>query len=179
MQTNIIELNNEQNLDLKPVQNLDLKPEQNNTANKYYCYILRSLNPLYKSLTYNGSTNNLKRRLRQHNGEIVGGAKATRNKGPWEYYVLLEGFTSHKEALSCEWKIKHPTNKRARPKCYCGIEGRVKSFNLILNLDNWTKSSTGLSSGLMYKLYVQNSYINLIDKTCINKNIEIIDIINL
>lgn len=42
---------------------------------KYFCYILKSTNPNYPNITYNGSTNNLKRRLRQHNGKIVGRCK--------------------------------------------------------------------------------------------------------
>ena len=44
---------------------------------EYVCYILKSGNR-----TYNGSTNNMRRRLRQHNGEIKGGAKYTRGRRP-------------------------------------------------------------------------------------------------
>jgi predicted GIY-YIG superfamily endonuclease len=142
----------------------------------YYCYILYSLNPFYKNYTYNGSTNNLQKRLRQHNGEIVGGAKATKNKGPWDYLLIIEGFLTHNEALSCEWKIKHPTNKKLRPKKYCGVEGRISSLNLILSLDNWTNNSTGLISGKVYKLYIINEFIDLIDKSKIKSNVEIKDI---
>ncbi|NBX74956.1 MAG: hypothetical protein EBQ92_00170, partial [Proteobacteria bacterium] len=103
----------------------------------WYCYILRNTNEEYKNLTYNGSTNDPWRRLRQHNREIVGGAKAT-EKGKWEIYVLLTGFVNHNNALSCEWKIKHPTNKKQRPKKYCGVKGRVSSLNEVLTLDKWT-----------------------------------------
>lgn len=46
---------------------------------KYYCYILFQTN-LESDLTYNGSTNNLVRRLRQHNGEISGEQKLPRVK---------------------------------------------------------------------------------------------------
>ena len=142
--------------------------------NNYYCYILKSDNPLYSNLTYNGSTNNLKRRLRQHNGEIVGGAKYTKNKGPWKYYVILEGFKNKNEALSCEWRIKHPTNKRKRPIQYCGVKGRIKSLNILLNLDKWTnKCDFGLINN-KYNLYIQKEYIELIEK--INENITINDI---
>ena len=141
--------------------------------NKYYCYILRSKNPLYPNITYNGSTNNLKRRLRQHNGEIVGGAKATKGKGPWEYYVLLEGFSTHKEALSCEWRIKHPTNQVMRPYCFCGIEGRINSLNIIISLDKWTNNSTGLENGNIYTLYLEEKYLNIIDLNLKKNNLEI------
>ena len=149
------------------------------TENKYYCYILKSKNPLYPDITYNGSTNNMERRLRQHNGDCSGGAKATKGKGPWIPYIILEGFECRTEALSCEWRIKHPTNKKIRPKCYCGVEGRIKSLNIILNLDRWTNKvclSNGLESGKNYKLYIEENYINLIGK--IKENVEIINIEN-
>ena len=49
---------------------------KNNDVNEeWYCYILRNKQPQYSHLTYNGSTNNPKRRLRQHNEEISGGAR--------------------------------------------------------------------------------------------------------
>jgi predicted GIY-YIG superfamily endonuclease len=130
---------------------------------KYFCYILRSLNPSFSNSTYNGSTNNLVRRLRQHNGEIVGGAKATKGKGPWIYITIWEGFKTHKESLSCEWRIKHPTNTRKRPSQYNGIKGRIKSLNLLIGLDNWTKKSSGMICGIEYNLYVDNNLIELID----------------
>lgn len=138
---------------------------------KYYCYILFQTN-LESDLTYNGSTNNLVRRLRQHNGEISGGAKATSGKGPWEYMVVLEGFESHNEALCCEWRIKHPTGKK-RPKKYCGKKGRADSLNLVLNLENWTSKSTGLKSGNKYTLYILDELTNIIDRTKIKQNVSI------
>jgi predicted GIY-YIG superfamily endonuclease len=136
---------------------------------KYYCYIIRSTNSAYRNSTYNGSTNNLTRRLRQHNGEIVGGAKATSGKGPWIYIAIWEGFTSHKEALSCEWKIKHPTNSKKRPSQYNGVKGRIKSLNLLIGLDCWTGKSTGMGVLIdnKYNLYVKDELIKLID--CNNK----------
>jgi predicted GIY-YIG superfamily endonuclease len=142
---------------------------------KYYCYIIRSSNPAFSNCTYNGSTNNLTRRLRQHNGEIVGGAKATRGKGPWVYMVVWEGFDSHVEALSCEWRIKHPTNQRKRPSQYNGPKGRAKSLNLLIGLDCWTGKSTGM--GLLvdnkYNLYIDNEFIELIDNSNKKPNLEI------
>jgi len=141
--------------------------------NKYYCYLIRSLNPSFSNSTYNGSTNNLIRRLRQHNGEIVGGAKATRGKGPWVYIAIWEGFQSHKEALSCEWRIKHPINTRIRPSQYNGVIGRIKSLNLLTNLDCWTKKSTGMECGMEYGLYVDENLINLINLEIKKPNLEI------
>jgi structure-specific endonuclease subunit SLX1 len=129
----------------------------------YFCYILRNTNPLYNNLTYNGITNNLSRRLRQHNGEITGGAKYTKNKGPWEYYVIIQGFTNKCEALSCEWRIKYPTNKK-RPRCFCGQIGRIKSLNLILNLEKWTNKTKIINSDNNYVIYISDDMSIYLDK---------------
>ncbi len=144
-----------------------------NKQNKFYCYIIRSTNQSFSNSTYNGSTNNLVRRLRQHNGEIVGGAKSTSGKGPWVYIAIWEGFQSHKEALSCEWRIKHPTNSRTRPAQFNGVVGRIKSLNLLLNLDCWTKQSSGMECGLDYKLFVDENLITLINLETKKINLEI------
>lgn len=141
--------------------------------NKYYCYIIRSTNPAFYNSTYNGSTNNLVRRLRQHNGEIAGGAKATRGKGPWVYIAVWEGFQSHREALSCEWRIKHPTNSRKRPPQYNGVKGRIKSLGLLVGLDCWTNQSSGMENGLDYKLYLDENLLEFVNLETKNPNLEI------
>lgn len=141
--------------------------------NKYYCYIIRSTNPAFSNSTYNGSTNNLVRRLRQHNGEIVGGAKATRGKGPWVYIAIWEGFQSHREALSCEWRIKHPTNSRKRPPQYNGVKGRIKSLSLLVGLDCWTNQSGGMINGNQYILYLDENLLDLVDLETKKPNLEI------
>jgi predicted GIY-YIG superfamily endonuclease len=162
-------------MDFIEIKEHEIKEQVDTTikSSKYYCYILENSNEQYSEQTYNGSTNNLKRRLRQHNGEICGGAKATSGKGPWKYMVILEGFQDHKEALCCEWRIKHPTGARQRPKKYCGRKGRVSSLNLVLNLDNWTSKSIGLNTGKEYILYISNEYDGLIDDKNIKPNIKI------
>ena len=161
----------QEQIENKPEDNKQNKQNKANNKDKYYCYILFQTN-LESDLTYNGSTNNLVRRLRQHNGEISGGAKATAGKGPWEYMVVLEGFESYREALCCEWRIKHPTGKK-RPKKYCGKKGRADSLNLVLNLDNWTSKSTGLKSMNKYTLYILDELTNIIDQTKIKQNVNI------
>ncbi len=138
---------------------------------QWYCYILRTINPFFSNYTYNGSTNDLTRRIRQHNGQIGGGAKATSNKGPWEYYAVLTGFITRNEALSCEWKIRHPTGKKIRPKKYNGVFGRIDSLNLVLSLDKWTLKSEGLDSGKEYTLYLANDVFDIVKNNNIKKNI--------
>lgn len=104
----------------------------------YNCYILRSLNPLYLNKTYIGSTNNLQRRIRQHNGELVGGAKATYSARPHEHYCIISGFPNHVSALRCEWLLKHPDNKRKRSAKYNGINGRIIGLNhLLIHSEKW------------------------------------------
>lgn len=63
--------------------------------------------------TYLGVTNNLKRRLRQHNKEIKGGAKYTtafKGNGEWEVKYLVENLTK-KQACSYESLIKTKSKK--------------------------------------------------------------------
>lgn len=99
----------------------------------HYCYILQTLDRKY---TYNGYTNNLVRRLRQHCGEIAGGARATISKVGigWEYIAQITSddpnFTKEK-ALSLEWHIRYPTGRRPRPREYNGPSGRIRALNLV------------------------------------------------
>lgn len=110
---------------------------------KWYCYILRNNDEKYKNCTYNGITNNLKRRIRQHNKEIKGGAKYTGSKNvKWEYYCIMEGFEDYSNCLQCEWRIKKPENKK-RSRKYTGPIGRIKGlFHVIKNCKHkWTNNS--------------------------------------
>jgi len=96
------------------------------TECKYFCYIIAN----DKDRTYNGYTTNLARRLRQHNGEICGGARATHNRGPWRYVAILTsmGWKNTSTAMKHEWTIKYPTRKRPRPKHFNGVSGRLDSL---------------------------------------------------
>ena len=132
---------------------------------KWYCYILRNRNSEYAHLTYNGSTNNPKRRLRQHNEEISGGARYTHGRGGgWEIYALLTGFPDHKNTLSCEWRIKHTNGKPGkRPPEHCGVRGRVVALNHILKLDKWTKQCIYDNHELQLTLYLAEDVVSCVD----------------
>lgn len=76
-----------------------------NHDNMHYCYILYNIKQPQK--TYVGYTTNPLRRIRQHNGIISGGAKATSGKGEWAFLVLItsQSFNTH-TGLSFEWHLK-------------------------------------------------------------------------
>jgi predicted GIY-YIG superfamily endonuclease len=78
----------------------------------YSCYCLYSLNTKYLSETYVGVTNDLERRLRQHNGELVGGAKKTKKRRPWEYAIQIHGFTNQTMAMKFEFAWQQPHRSR-------------------------------------------------------------------
>jgi predicted GIY-YIG superfamily endonuclease len=141
----------------------------------WYCYILRSIDKGHENLTYNGSTNDLKRRLRQHNQEISGGAKATRGH-QWEIYAYMTGFTTHSNALSCEWRIKHPTNQKRRPPQYCGVIGRIKGLNIVLPLEKWTGPCEILNNECEYTLHIKQEFVEYLDLENIPENIQIVPV---
>lgn len=77
------------------------------TQQTFYVYILQCADSTY----YIGKTTDLTKRLRQHNGEIAGGAKYTRGRRP----VLLkhhEAFSAHSEAALREIVLKKLKRKQ-------------------------------------------------------------------
>lgn len=80
---------------------------------QWVLYILRSEN---RRRSYVGVTVNLARRLRQHNGEIKGGAKATRGRGPWKIVGTVENLPTKRAALQLEWAMHHVRRLRKAPR---------------------------------------------------------------
>lgn len=60
--------------------------------------------------TYVGFSTNVDRRLRQHNGELAGGAKYTHGS-QWTRLCTITGFPTQQSALQFEWKWKHLSRK--------------------------------------------------------------------
>uniref|UniRef100_A0A7S1XLA6 GIY-YIG domain-containing protein n=1 Tax=Phaeomonas parva TaxID=124430 RepID=A0A7S1XLA6_9STRA len=113
-----------------------------------FCYLLRSLERPQSTATYVGFTVNPHRRLRQHNGEIKGGAKRTRMYRPWETAVVVGGFTQKTKALSFEWAWQHPqrskTVRRLVGDAFAkklqrkrGLKGRMQTLFFMLHCDAW------------------------------------------
>ena len=80
-----------------------------------------------------GRRKDLRRRIRQHNGEIKGGAKSTRG-GNWTYLFHCEGFESWRQALSFEWHLKHVRKYRRGQD---PVSRRWKCVHILLNQDRW------------------------------------------
>src|SRR3990167_985801 len=116
----------------------------------WVCYVLYSLSN--HNSTYVGATNDMIRRLRQHNGEIAGGAKLTAKKRPWALVALFYGFPDQHSALQFEWRVHHPPSSRLvktrkgklrykYPSNRHGINGRIKVLEEVLSLKQWTSNS--------------------------------------
>ena len=105
------------------------------SQNNYLVYLLVNSS---NNCTYIGCTNNPQRRIRQHNGELVGGAKYTKNKkndGIWLYYGQILNLDKSL-ALSIEKKIQI----RSRKTNGCTpLEKRINCINkLLLEYPNLT-----------------------------------------
>jgi len=98
------------------------------SENNYLVYLLVNSS---NNCTYIGSTNNQIRRLRQHNGELVGGAKYTKamkKEGEWFYYGTINNLSKHL-ALSIEKKIQKRTRKATGKN---PLERRINCINKLL-----------------------------------------------
>ena len=98
-----------------PEAQTEAQPEaQPEAQHNYCCYVLAGSETQGSDARgaatqkrYVGSTCDLHRRVRQHNGEISGGARRTSGRGPWSAVLALVGFgPDQKEALRAEWRVR-------------------------------------------------------------------------
>ncbi len=105
----------------------------------YFVYLLESTN----HATYVGATVNLDHRLRQHNGEIKGGARATsmkvKNGETWRRVCYVEGFPSWSECLKFEWAWKFYSRKLSI-KLF-PLERRKQALKTLLSLEKSTSKA--------------------------------------
>jgi predicted GIY-YIG superfamily endonuclease len=112
---------------------MSVAEEQQQQQQQQHCYVLYSGNR-----TYVGYTVNPARRVRQHNGLIKGGARATRRATNWAFLAIVTSadpaFTKVK-ALSLEWHLKHPNGRKKQPppSTYWGVQGRLQGLVQVLN----------------------------------------------
>jgi predicted GIY-YIG superfamily endonuclease len=95
------------------------------------CYCIVSEN---NNRTYVGATNNFDKRIRQHNRELTGGAKATCGY-TWRPLLLITGFDSRNELLSFEWHFKHVKNLNIRG----GVNRRLQALEILTQQEKWKK----------------------------------------
>ena len=105
--------------------------------NNYIIYLLYNTS---SRCTYVGMTNNQIRRIRQHNGDLVGGAKYTKMKkgdGEWKYFGWIQSkednILEKSPALSLEKKIQIYSKKT---KGKTPIERRINTINKLLEGNN-------------------------------------------
>lgn len=112
----------------------------------YYCYLL------YTNLkqTYVGATIDPERRLRQHNKEISGGAKATSIRVEqgliWERACYITNIPEWRSALQIEWRWKQLTRTKFK-HIKNPIERRLYSLKMLLSLEKPTEK------GIPYDAY--------------------------
>ena len=109
----------------------------------WFCYLLISDD----GATYVGATVNPDRRLRQHNGLLVGGAKATSRKpGMWKRMCYVKGFPDNHAALQFEWRWKSLSRKKISDRME-PLERRLEALKELMALDRPT------SKAVPYSLY--------------------------
>lgn len=90
--------------------------------------------------TYVGVTPDLDRRLKQHNGLLSGGAKATHGR-QWERICHVAGFPDHTSVLQFEWRWKQLSRKLLGTP----LERRFKALQELLLLERPTSAAVPYS----------------------------------
>lgn len=112
---------------MNKVANPAVSQSINSLSKPWFCYMLEAVGG-GKQKTYVGATIDPNRRLRQHNGELSGGAKATHGR-QWSRRFLIGGFEAEKAALQFEWRWKYLT-RQAPGTTF--MERRIHALSLLL-----------------------------------------------
>ena len=110
----------------------------------YFCYLLRS--PGHKGASYIGLCVDPRHRLRQHNGEVKGGARHTAKYAPWDHVCIVSGFLSKTMALMFEWHWQHPARSLVLKEATKGIKhqgkgptGKLLLLNALMRDKLWSQ----------------------------------------
>jgi len=115
----------------------------------YVVYLLKC-----EKYSYVGMTNDIFKRIRQHNGEISGGARYTSKRKGWYPVLIIDGFQDMKSAMQCEWRLKRGKK---------GVIGRIKYLNDFLkNNEHWTSKSDKIKDQKL-NYYLDKDYVNIFD----------------
>lgn len=105
---------------------------------EYVVYLLLATEG--RGLSYVGCTNDMPHRYRQHCGELVGGARATKMAAGWVPGVIVTGFTHKCQALSFEsqWKRAKSDGSKWKPnKSHRTISTRMRKLSSLLSAPQW------------------------------------------
>jgi predicted GIY-YIG superfamily endonuclease len=95
------------------------------------CYLLSTPDGKH---TYIGATVDPDRRLRQHNGALKGGARATRRCREWKRVLLVQPFPEQRDALQFEWMWKRQSRRQ-------NVENKILCAYTIIKQGYSTSSS--------------------------------------
>lgn len=94
-----------------------------------------------KRRTYIGATVDLRRRLRQHNCEITGGARRTSRISKtgmlWQIAIVVCGFSEWRDALRFESAWRRACR---RPRGF-GVEWRTRALEALMRKERWSSTS--------------------------------------
>ena len=99
----------------------------------WFVYLLSTVEQPIR--TYVGATLDVDRRLRQHNGELAGGARATSVvPGGWYRVCYVSGFENQREALRFEWwwKRRSALFKKNGAKNWSPLERRQAALEAMV-----------------------------------------------
>lgn len=86
--------------------------------------------------SYVGVTNNLRRRLKQHRGQLKGGAVYTKRSRDWRIIAVVGGLLKRKTALQLEWSLKHC---RGRAGGHTSLQRRIAAlWHVLSKAERWT-----------------------------------------
>jgi len=120
------------------IHNEQQAQQQEQEQPTWYVYLLISVN---NKCTYIGASNNPERRLRCHNGELVGGAKITKRNRPWRHVCVI-GKMDKISALQLEWRLKRrPLKGTNKLKGFSGVQNKINNIYDVLNLEKWTSKA--------------------------------------
>ena len=108
-------------------------------TNSFFVYLLLCSD----NSTYIGATVDLNHRLRQHNNELKGGARATTMKvkqgKTWQRACHIANFPDLRSALQFEWRWKQLSRKL--PQHIYPLERRMQALIELLSLEKSTSAA--------------------------------------
>jgi predicted GIY-YIG superfamily endonuclease len=91
--------------------------------------------------SYTGVTNNITRRLRQHNGELHGGARRTHGD-QWRVAFVVSGFDCDRTARQFEWRMHRKCRHRGTGAGNPVLHRRLAQFLDLLHMPRATSTCT-------------------------------------